>query len=423
MFKNILKNTFWVTLFGIAGRIIIAATYFLIARYLGVAMFGNYNMAIAYVAVFTVFAEIGTRTFFIRELVRAPDKIKIYLGNIIFLIISFSALIFCIMLLTARWLGYSDSLIKLIMILGVSMILNAIKNIYIYGLYDALGHFNLSALVDTGLSILHLILIMLAFFLKLGIEGIVFFCLVSSIAGLSAVILVSFVKKLGSPIIEFKSIKEMLIKITPFFLDAFFGLCYYRVGILMLSSMATVTDVGLYSSAGKVIDMVAFIPFTFNRCLSPILYRIGPENLTHLKNIYNMVSKYVIIVGIALASILFLLARPVITFLYGQQYSGSIILLMILTILLPFRILTISLGRFIIAADKIKKGMIIMGIGLVISIILHIRFILRYGVIGAAVATVIADIVLTIMAYILIFNTFRMCTLTSKKTNQNNSSF
>ena len=83
MVRGVIKNV----LFFLGGQIGTKAVNFFyllfFARNLGVAGFGQYVLALSWVAIFSTVSEFGLDRLVLRELSRSPEKRQVYLGNVI----------------------------------------------------------------------------------------------------------------------------------------------------------------------------------------------------------------------------------------------------------------------------------------------------------------------------------------------------
>jgi O-antigen/teichoic acid export membrane protein len=92
-------------------------------------------------------------------------------------------------------------------------------------------------------------------------------------------------------------------------------------------------------------------------------------------------------------------AHPVIVRLYGEQFLPSIPVLRILLVSLIFSYLSIITGALLNATGRQSTQTVLVGIALVCNVLLNIILIPKYGIVGAAMAALIGNIVLWALGF------------------------
>ena len=94
-----------------------------------------------------------------------------------------------------------------------------------------------------------------------------------------------------------------------------------------------------------------------------------------------------------------LLAGPIITFIYGVKYSGSILPLRILIWNIGVIWISIHYGNTLIACDRQNRYLVGVSLGALSNIVLNLIFIPLYGMTAAAVTTVFSEIAVFAFMY------------------------
>jgi O-antigen/teichoic acid export membrane protein len=172
---------------------------------------------------------------------------------------------------------------------------------------------------------------------------------------------------------------------------------YSNFDMVMLGFMKTNQDVGLYSAAYKLILLLIAIGSFYNNSIFPVISRYAKESKFKLKYFLRKNINLIWVGGIALWIILFLSARQIINLAYGESYQGSIVAFQILSLTIVIGIIRLICNSVLVALGKIRESLWGVGIGCGINVTLNFLLIPRYGIVGAAVATVIGEIIITVV--------------------------
>lgn len=171
--------------------------------------------------------------------------------------------------------------------------------------------------------------------------------------------------------------------------------------IIMIGVLLSTTDVGYYRAAVNVIVAVVGLLTVFDVLLSAFSRLSSAE----LKNVIVKVSKYSIIISFPLAVIIYYLSGEIIYLIYGSQYISSIPVLSVLSFIL-FPNAFNFIGPLFISRDKPECPAILTVISVILNIVLNYVLILKFGIIGAAVASVISRCLVAVLGIYLLYKYF-----------------
>jgi O-antigen/teichoic acid export membrane protein len=100
-------------------------------------------------------------------------------------------------------------------------------------------------------------------------------------------------------------------------------------------------------------------------------------------------------------------ARQIIVLAYGDGYQGSVLAFQILSLTIVIGIIRLICISVLIASNKIRESLWGVGIGCGINVTLSFLLIPRYGIVGAAIATVIGEIIITTVIAKIVFGFLR----------------
>lgn len=162
----------------------------------------------------------------------------------------------------------------------------------------------------------------------------------------------------------------------------------YKLDVILLDKMSTMYETGIYSKSAQLVEYLWEIPML----LSTIVFARSAnskDNDAFSQKVVQLLRVSSIIVGVC-CIILILIAEPLITFLFGQEFKPSALVLIYLLpgvlLLTIFKVLNMDIaGR-----GKPWLSMKAMIPALIINIALNVVFIPNHGAIGAAIASTVS---------------------------------
>src|SRR5205085_2388033 len=95
---------------------------------------------------------------------------------------------------------------------------------------------------------------------------------------------------------------------------------YYRIDVILLSKLAAPTVVGWYGAAYRLFDTLVFLPgIVSSAILYPILARLALADRSDLRRALDKGLGVLLMIGVPLCTGLFVLAEPIIQFVYGRS--------------------------------------------------------------------------------------------------------
>ncbi len=172
-----------------------------------------------------------------------------------------------------------------------------------------------------------------------------------------------------------------------------------NVDILMLGILRPMDDVGVYSIAIKLSNLVAFPLMVTNIVLAPIFSKYLSENKKEkLQKIVTQISSLAFLTALLIGGGLFIF-RSFILKQFGSQFTFGASSLVLLISGQLFSVFAGSVGYLLMMAGKENLVAITIGIGIIINIILNYLLIPIYGMYGAAVATSITIVFFNVFNY------------------------
>jgi O-antigen/teichoic acid export membrane protein len=170
----------------------------------------------------------------------------------------------------------------------------------------------------------------------------------------------------------------------------------------MLSWFRTEEIVGYYNvSYNLVIAMMVFF-WGFKEAIVPSLSKVFVTDPTQVEKWYYHSVKVIIIISIPIAVGGFLIAFPLIRFLYTDAFLPSALGLQILIWDVPLLMFAGFCGNMTTIIGAERSAAKINTINTIANVGLNLMFIPRFGLVGAALITVVTDLISSIQFYFLL---------------------
>lgn len=398
--QTIAKNLFWLTVSQIGSRLIRAGLIIYAARLLGVAEYGLFSYVLGLAGFFTIFADISLSPILTREAAKKPTERTKYFATILWLKIGLLALTAVLIIFAAPYLSKIEGASSLLWLVALLTTFDGLRDFAIafFRSFEKMeweGFVNLftNIAITTigGLILLNSPTargLFIGYIVATGLGTLVAFFM---IRGYLRQIFSSFDKTV---------LKSILISALPMAAIGMLGAFMVNVDLVMLGWLKTANEVGWYSAGQKIIMVLYTIPAIFAVAIFPALARAAENrDKETAKKILEKALTMSLLLAIPIAAGGLILAEPIINFLYGAEYLPSVIAFQILLIPLLIIFPGQTIGNFIVANDQQKKAAGYAAAASVGNVILCYLLIPKFGIAGAAVATLTAQIFYNAMAW------------------------
>ncbi|MCX6639930.1 MAG: flippase [bacterium] len=372
--------------------------FFLVAaRRLGAEQFGILSFALSLGAIISIPMDSGLDPLLTKwtargefNLAQAALKIRLLLSTGILMIFTF----------VAGWIAPQD-----ILLLGsIGFYYAALINIQSHTSYfRGLNKMHLETWVFSIQKLLAILFILVLLHpnsqaatagILLAASGVCAFMVCRLIVGIHKLEFMSFTSAYRSEIgSHFRSIfKEAL----PLILVLIGWNLYFKVDVILLKAFVSDDQIGYYSTAYKLLEGINIFPSIFLAALFPALAKQSITNPLQARKLFRKALWILVPTSIVILTIVELSCPLIIETLFGSEFTASISLLRVLVI----SILAIFPGYLVtqtlIAYDK---NLLYAGIALAcagLNVVLNLLMIPPLGALGAAWATVITEVCVTL---------------------------
>jgi len=391
--QTIFKNTFWLAVAEGISRLFGFILIIYVARILGTTEFGKFTFALAFVSLFVIFSDFGLSSITTRELSREKEKEKEF-SSIFSLKILLSLGTLIIMLVGALFITPDSIIQKVIRILAIYIIVSNFSEI-IYAFFRARQQMQyeawakiLQAIVVTGAG----------FFVILNfpsVRNLSYSYLLASLIALIFILISFHLKVFPLKISWQKSIWRRILAMSwPLGFVILFTAIYNQIDSVMMGYWGQIAQTGWYNAAYKIVN-VGLIPMALiSQSFFPALSLAFKESKERLQKVWNYQMESMIFLAIPLVIGGITLAPRIIDFIYDPSYFPSILAFQILIVMAGIVFLYNTLQQALIVSNQQKKLFWTTLSGAIINVILNLILIPKYSLYGAAVATVITQLLI-----------------------------
>jgi O-antigen/teichoic acid export membrane protein len=372
-------------------------TFPYIARVLGPDKLGIVNFIDYTSQIFITIASFGIPLYAVREVAKNRDNPKLLQKTVselltIHIIVTIVSIV--AFLITLQLSNRIENEYDLVLLASLNILFNAFAfDWFIHGLEDFKTLSLRSLLVKVTVTIL------LFSFIQKEQDYLRYYIIL--VGGSLMLILYDlfYVKSKSLSISTSINIKKHFKPLFIFFLTSASISIYTLLDTFFLGVLTTSLAVGLYTTVLKIIRLSQNLINDIGGVLLPrISYLIEIKETNEISRIINKSTLYVFTVAIPLGMLFFLLAPEIILVLAGSKYEQAITTLQILSVLPLVIGLSNIFGIQVLIPYRQEKQLLKAVItGSIVSIILCLIFCPLYKEDGAAIATVIAEVIVTIV--------------------------
>lgn len=364
------------------------------SRTLGPENLGIYSYTYSIAMIFSTFGRLGINTYGKLQVAQKRD-IRENLSPIIWELMSLKFILTLveIVLYTAFILVFSAYRhASLIMILY--LIADALD---ISWFYEGLERYKLLAVRRFAVNILHLALILL---LVKGQDDFYLYALVMQGTTLvtNMALWRGMWKQVSYPKFMFNEhTLSHLRRCFVYFLPTIANLIYNMFDKVMLGFIGkSAIENGYYEQAYKIVSMAQTIVLQFGTVTLPRLtYLYSSDRNDEFFNIVRRTQRLSLLFLCPMSVGLFINSELIVTTVLGSSFLGSTNVLRVLSILLLFASLNYNIGnQILVATEKQKRYNIGVFIGACVNFICNLIFIRKYYAVGAAIGSLLAEIVI-----------------------------
>jgi O-antigen/teichoic acid export membrane protein len=388
------KNTFWLAVSNIFGRVFRAIIIIYGARVLGAYNWGIFSYGLTIAGILSIFMDFGINPIILREFSRQDEESKKkYLGTAFILKIILIILGILIIVFVGPYIIKIKEVIPFLPLIALILAFDILRE-FVFAIsrsqekmeYEA----GLYILTNIGILIFGALFLYFNPSIQSFILGYVCGTMLGSLASLFTF------RKYFIGIFNYFSlnlVKKILFSAWPFALSGFLSIFLTNTDIFLIGWFLNATQVGIYSAALRIIQLLYVLPGIITLSLIPIFSRLAHKDNEKFKNLLENGLKILSLIAFPLTIGGIILAKPLLFFLFGEEYISGAASFAVLALTISIDFYSAILMNAIFAYDKQKYLSIYTGIGAFLNVLLDLILIPRFGILGSAYATFLAQFI------------------------------
>ena len=396
--SKVVQNGIWLTILQVVNTVIPMLTIPYITRILGANEYGVFSIALNWITYLQVLVEFGFGLSGARKVSITNNErdIQNLYNNIITARLLLTMLSIAIMLIIILLSQFEKTIIMCMVILFTMIIGTTLQLTW---LFQGKEDMKFITIINT---VSRIISVMLIFLFVKSKNDLLLYCFLYSITLLlSSIISWIVANKKYNLRFKLSTVKDAIAEIKEakyLFISAAMTKIFGGFGTTILGIFSTNTLTGIYSAVYK-------IPLVLTLFFSPISQALYPyiskkfmegdkEGVKSVKKIF----KPIMFAYAGIASVLIIFRKNIVNLVFGIEYVEYSEVVTILIIQFLFSIVNNFLGiQILVASGKQKEYSRMFSISCIIIIVLNIVLGKMYNIYGVATASLIGEIILTIL--------------------------
>ncbi len=367
-----------------------------LARTLGVYGFGRISFAFTFLGYSLLLMDPGLSILGTREVARNPALSKGYVYRISYLRVLLATVAFILIATLSLLVPGMSNTKGLIILYCISLFPYALSVDWFFRGRERMKHIAVSPIIAYSLY-LALVLIFVRSQDYINLVPLFWFF------GVSISSLYLWIRMKGENNIKNPQKQEGIWKILktslPIGIGTMMTSIYFNFDITMLGFMRGAREAGLYNATYKLLMFLLLVDRVFSMVILPLFSRHYKKSRKSFEHVLSMASRAIIAVVLPLSAGGFMLALPIMGFVYGGEYTNSFTTFRLLIWALVITGVGSIYTQGLIASGNEKKYASAMIMGTLANVVLNLIMIPKFGMVGAAVATLFSEVVMVFFMF------------------------
>lgn len=385
----------------VVNRVATFILYAMVARQLGAVAFGQMSLALTLFYTFRVLAIAGLGTLITREVAKDKSKTDQYFINGSAVVVLGSLLSIAVLVLFVLLMNYARGTASIILLLSFGLLPYSMSAIC-EAVFKAWERMHYIAFVTVPINIVRVVLGFLILSRGYGLNYLIIMLLTSYVATWVFELWLMIVRINRTLVrVDFHFCLE-IIRSTVTFLGIN-GISAIKSSfiIILLSKLASESEVGLYNAAAQLMVPVALVYESIAASIFPVMCKKFDLGFQRLKIIFERMVELLLVIGLPAVVGLFFLSDSAIMFLYGEEeFLLASLALRIMVWNLILIAFNWGLGHVLLASLQERVLLRIALIEALLSLALGLILIDRFGLVGSAMVVLLTGIVSFFLHYV-----------------------
>jgi O-antigen/teichoic acid export membrane protein len=374
-----------------AGAVSIAIT----TRYLGAAGYGSFALALALVQMLGVLADFGLVSVVVREISREPGRSTELVGSVLALRLLVGVAVVALAGLLSLLLPYSPDVRVAILIAGIPFVLG-LATTSLSTIFQARLQMGRAAAADVAGRLAGLAALIAVVEADLGFLAVV----ATTAVGAAVTLAVTLAMVRVRP--QLRHWRELAVPAVPIGAALAVNEIYFRADTFILSLFRPFDEVGHYTLAYRVYELLAVLPAIVMTSVFPLLSRYVAEHRDQAARFVDATADFLVAVATPIAAGGLVLAPELVQLVAGDGFEGSVTPLRLLLCAAGAAWVSGLLGYTLIAADERRAILLLSVTALVVNLALNLALVPSYGADAAAAVALGCEVLLLAGGWLLV---------------------
>lgn len=407
--SSIGKNITWLTVanFAVKPAWFVFITYVCI-RQIGVSSYGTMTAALALMSIVDGILSLGTNQYTVRELAREKSDADRFFTNFVLLRLV-TATVAVLVGIAVEILVGNSAILVMAFFAGTYVLSRSLTD-YCRSFYRAAENFRSDAL-STVLEKLLVIALGTLFVLAWPTAESLLFGMT---VGMTITLIANWIwinKRFAAfnrVLLGAKFLRRTMPDAIPLGLASIFVLIYFRTDSFMVDAMVDSLAAGQYAIGFRVLEALIIIPSIVVTVILPRMSRLYHVRRKDFSWFSVGSTSVVTITALIVAGTVYFSAPAIVQLIdSSSEAKPAVRILQTLIWSFPFAALNYVLSTIFVASDRQRSLAVILGCAALVNITLNFYLIPLQGASGAAVATIVTQLFVTIAFLLLLFTTHR----------------
>jgi O-antigen/teichoic acid export membrane protein len=399
--RRVAWNTAAQALGKLAVLVIGAASILVTTRYLGASGYGQFALALAFVQMVGLLADLGLLTVVVREISRDPGATERLIGHTLTLRLALSLGVIALAGLLSLAMPYTPQVRVAILIAGVPLILG-LANTAIVAVFQARLRMDRAAISDVAGRAAGFVALIVVAALDLGFYAVV------ATAAVGALVTLLVTWRLSRPLVRIRPAASravwrwLLVAALPVGAALAVSEVYYRADTLIVSLYRPYAEVGFYALGYRVVELLGMLPAIVMTSVFPLLSRYLHESRELARRTIDAAADLFIAFGLPLAAGGLVVAPQLVRLIGGEAFEGAADTLRILLFAGALAFVSGLFGMALIAGDHQRSALWLSVAALALNVPLNFALVPALGIDAAAATAVASELLLVVGGYLLV---------------------
>jgi O-antigen/teichoic acid export membrane protein len=380
--------------------VLAAVSIAVLTRYLGRGDYGRYALALMYMQLFAVLADVGLYTTVVREISKDRSRTEELVGNALTLRLALSIVVIAAGAGLSLLLPYDHQVRVAILLAGVPLLLGMLTTSFNAVLQSEL-RMGRAAVADVTGRAVALALVLLVAGLDLGFYAV----MATAAGGAAATLAVTLALTRGIVRARFLAQtavwRPLLRASVPLGIALAINQIYFRADTLIISLYEPYGQVGLYTLAYRILELTLVVGTVFLNNTFPVISEAIGRDEPRVRRALQDSADLFAILGAPVVAGGLVLAPDVVRLAGGEEFADAASPLRVLLVAGALAAMNGVFGFALIAKERQASALWLNVTGLSVNVALNFLLVPRYGIMAAAWVTVGSELVILAGSYFL----------------------